>query len=60
MKFVNLETGLEYELIAERDFDYVLFREGKHYSVTKPAFMYWYTTKELWELQNIIRESLAA
>lgn len=48
MKFVNLETGLVYTLENVTD-DLVYLSDGEYlYTVTIPAFAYWYTTEELW------------
>jgi hypothetical protein len=52
MKFVNIETGKTYELIESKEDAFILSDGKKYYSVTRAAFLYWYTTEELWDLYN--------
>lgn len=56
MKFVNIETGKKYTLEEEREDGFVLSDKTTLYLVKKDAFLYWYTTEEIWNLhQNYIK-----
>lgn len=60
MIFVNIETGKYYELINRTEDGFILTDEEKIYVVSREAFLYWYTTEEMWELhQKNMKKSAA-